>query len=204
MSTTRGEHNRQVARTWSATIETHRDELRHAILDAAGALVAETGLHALTMAGIAEKAGIGRATLYKYFRDVEAILVAWHAREIASHLASISEARRQAEGPRDQLKAVLERYALIAHETHGHGNVELDAFLHRDEQVAVAERRLRFIFRDALSEAADAGVVRDDVPPDELAWFCLNALRAARGAKSRAAVERLVALTLAGLEPRRG
>ena len=49
------------------------------------ALVAQHGLHAVTMSRIAEEAGIGRATLYKYFKDVEAILFAWHDRQVVSN-----------------------------------------------------------------------------------------------------------------------
>ena len=39
------------------------------------------------MSQIAEQTGIGRATLYKYFPDVEAILLAWHERQVTGHLA---------------------------------------------------------------------------------------------------------------------
>ena len=53
---------------WDETIDAHRREVRHAILHATGALVAEHGLLSVTMSQIAEQAGIGRATLYKYFR----------------------------------------------------------------------------------------------------------------------------------------
>ena len=52
--------------------------MREAILDATGELVLSRGLLAVTMSDIAEATGIGRATLYKYFPDVEAILNAWH------------------------------------------------------------------------------------------------------------------------------
>jgi hypothetical protein len=52
-----------------------------------------------------------------------------------------------------------------------------------------------------VAEAAEAGVLRDEVPPDELASYCLHALAAARGLPSKAAVRRLVAVTLAGLRP---
>ncbi len=37
-------------------------------------------------AAIAEEAGIGRATLYKYFSDAEVLLLAWHERQISAHL----------------------------------------------------------------------------------------------------------------------
>jgi AcrR family transcriptional regulator len=59
-------------------VETHRQEVREAILDATGSLVQSRGLLAVTMSDIAEATGIGRATLYKYFPDVETILSAWH------------------------------------------------------------------------------------------------------------------------------
>ncbi|MGH9199575.1 MAG: TetR/AcrR family transcriptional regulator, partial [Acidimicrobiia bacterium] len=65
-------------RLWSDTIQAHRREVREAILDITAKLVGEHGLRSVTMSQIAEDTGIGRATLYKYFPDVEAILSAWH------------------------------------------------------------------------------------------------------------------------------
>ncbi|MGH2817757.1 MAG: TetR/AcrR family transcriptional regulator, partial [Actinomycetota bacterium] len=70
---------------WNETIEDHRREVRGAILDTTLALVAEHGLLSVTMSQIAEETGIGRATLYKYFPDVETILLAWHERQINGH-----------------------------------------------------------------------------------------------------------------------
>ena len=67
-----------------------------------------------------------------------------------------------------QLNAVLEAYARILHESHGHDDADLAAFLHRDEHLASANRRLREMLRELVSEAATAGNVRDDVPPDGL------------------------------------
>jgi len=78
-----------VPKLWNATIETHRAAVRDAILDATLALVAERGLRGVTMAEVAARAGIGRATLYKYFGDAETILRAWHEREIGRHLAEM-------------------------------------------------------------------------------------------------------------------
>ena len=59
------------------------------------------------------------------------------------------------------------------------------------------------MIRELLAEGAEAGDVRDDVAPDELASYCLHALTAARTLPSKAAVRRLVAVTLAGLRPAR-
>lgn len=188
-------------RLWTDTIETHRQTVRDATLDATAALVAKRGLRGVTMSQIAEATGIGRATLYKYFPDVEAILLAWHAREIAGHLQQLVTARDAAGDAATRLRAVLEAYALIAHESRGHHDAELAALLHRDEQVVRAEHRLRGLVRELLVDAANAGHVRDDVAPDELVGYSLHALSAASRLPSRAAVRRLVAVTLTGLRP---
>jgi AcrR family transcriptional regulator len=188
-----------VPKVWNDTIKAHRREVRTAILDTTAALVAERGLRSVTMSRIAEETGIGRATLYKYFSGVETILVAWHERQVAGHLQDLAEVRDQAGDPGERLRAVLEAYALISHERHG---TELAELLHRGEHVARAQQQLTGLIRDLLTDAAQAGDLRDDVAPDELASYCLHALAAASSLPSKAAVHRLVTVTLAGLQPR--
>jgi len=183
---------------WNETIEAHRRAVRDATLDTTAALVAEHGLLSLTMSQIAEETGIGRATLYKYFSDVEAILLAWHERQVTHHLEYLAEVRDQAGGPVERLAAVLEAYALISHQ---HPDTELAAQLHRGEHIARAQRQLRDFIRELVTRAADAGDVRADVAPNELAGYCLHALTAASSLPSKAAVRRLVRVVLAGLHP---
>ncbi|WP_159585526.1 TetR/AcrR family transcriptional regulator [Chelativorans xinjiangense] len=187
---------------WNDTIESHRRAVHEAITDTAATLVAERGLRAVTMSEIAEKAGIGRATLYKYFPDVETILRAWHARRVLGHLERLAEARDRPGSAGERLTAVLEAFAFIVHETHqrqGHHDSELVAFLHRDEKVAQARRQVRDMIAELVKEGAAAGELRTDVPPAELAAYCLQALTAAGGLPSNAAVHRLVVVTLSGL-----
>ncbi|MBA2337312.1 MAG: TetR/AcrR family transcriptional regulator [Acidimicrobiia bacterium] len=188
-------------RLWNETIEAHRREVQAAILGTAAALVNEHGLRSVTMSQIADDTGIGRATLYKYFSSVEAILYAWHEEKITGHLALLAEARDRASDTGGRLETVLEAYALICHESHGHPETELGALLHRGEQVARAQQQLYDMIRALLTEGAEAGDVRNDVTADELATYCLHALTAASSLPSKAAVRRLVAVTLAGLRP---
>jgi AcrR family transcriptional regulator len=185
---------------WNETIEAHRRAVRDAIQEATWALVAEHGLRSVTMSQIAENTGIGRATLYKYFPDVETILLAWHERHVTGHLEHLAELRDQASDARERLEAVLEAYALIQHKKRP--ATELAALLHRDEQVARAQQHLTDIIRDLLTEAAETGDVRGDIAPAELASYCLHALAAASSLPSEAAVRRLVTVTLDGLHPR--
>lgn len=184
---------------WTETIDAHRRQVRDAILDTTAALAGDHGLRAVTMSKIAEGAGIGRATLYKYFPDVEAILAAWHQREIAGHLEHLADVRDRAGGAGEGLRAVLEAFALISHETHGRHDPELAAFLHRDHQVARAQGELRDMIRELLVEGVATGELRDDVPAVELATYCLHALSAARMLPSKTAVRRLVRVTVDAL-----
>lgn len=201
---------------WTDTIETHKREVQAAVLDTAARLVADRGLAAVTMSQIAEAAGIGRATLYKYYPDIEAILVAWHERHVADHIARLVAARDAARGVRARLEVVMATYASISFERarghdhsaqqghiHGHAGTDVDALVHQEAHAGKLHRRLDEIFRDVIVEAARAGVVRRDVPVAELARYCVHALGAARELPSMLAVRRLVDVTLEGIAPRR-
>jgi AcrR family transcriptional regulator len=187
-----------VPKLWSETIEGHRREVRDAILDTTAALAAEHGVLSVTMSRIAEETGVGRATLYKYFPDIEAILLAWHERQVTGHLLQLAEIRSRPGGASGRLEAVLEFYAFIHHE---HKGTEIAALVHRGEHLAPAHHQLRAFVGDLLSEAVQAGVLRQDVAPQELASYCLQAITAAADLPSKASVRRLVRVILAGLRP---
>lgn len=187
---------------WTQTIEAHRREVGDAILDTTVGLVTQHGLRAVTMSQIAEEAGIGRATLYKYFPDVEAILVAWHERHAAQRLEHLARLREQADDPDQALQSVLGALAAHLHERAKQGGgTDLAALVHQDQHVRGVEEQLRRFLRDVIVDAARAGQARHDVPADELATYCIHALAAASSAPSKPALTRLVDLTLAGLRP---
>ncbi|MEV4715048.1 TetR/AcrR family transcriptional regulator [Micromonospora sp. NPDC049374] len=183
-------------RLWNDTIEAHRTAVRHAVLDAAAALVADHGLTGVTMSGIAELTGIGRATLYKYFPDVEAILLAWHERQVTHHLDHLHAIRDNAVGPSERLHAVLAAYARLSRHRQGG---DLAAALHRGDHATEAHARLHALLRELITDAAEAGQVRDDIPADELAAFCQHALSASATVTSDDGLHRLVRLTLTAL-----
>jgi AcrR family transcriptional regulator len=185
-----------VPKLWSETVGAHRREVSDAILQTTMALVAEHGLLSVTMSQVAEATGIGRATLYKYFPDVEAILVAWHERQISAHLEQLAGIAGRAGGAGERLEAVLTTYALLSQEIHG---TDLSGLLHRGDHVAHAHRHLHDLVRRLLTEAAETGDIRSDVSADELASYCIHALSAARSLRSKAATRRLVTVVLAGL-----
>lgn len=191
-------------RLWTDTLDEHRRAVRDATLDTAAALVAEHGLAAVTMSALAERTGIGRATLYKYFPDVTAVLTAWHERQLRAHLDDLRAATAAA-SPAARLPTALERYATLQRAAHGHGAPDLAALLHRSDHVAAARAELHGYLRDLIAASAAAGHTRTDVSAAELATFCLHALTAAGALPTAAATRRLVTVTLAALsrdEPR--
>jgi AcrR family transcriptional regulator len=175
-----------VPKLWNATIATHRETVRDAVLDATAAVVGERGLTGVTMAEVAQRAGVGRATLYKYFADVDALLAGWHQRQVDDHVRQLHDVWERTR----RIDDVLEAYAFIQHQ---HPSPALAASLHRSQHVDQAREHLIAFIAERL------GDVRDDVPPRELATYCVHALNAAGAAPSKAAVRRLVAVTLAGL-----
>jgi AcrR family transcriptional regulator len=187
----------RVPKLWNKTIKEHREAVKDAVVDAVAAVVDEDGLVAVTMAGVAERSGIGRATLYKYFADVEALLLAWHERVVHQHLDAII-AIRTGDGPAaEKLEAVLFSFAERA---RGHPD-HLAAALHRSHHVHHARAHLTAVVADLIGEGVAEGAVRADVAADELAVFVVHALAAAPALPSKAAVKRLVEVTLSALRP---
>jgi AcrR family transcriptional regulator len=188
-----------VPRLWADSVELHREQVRALVYAAIEELVATRGLLAINMSRLAEATGIGRATLYKYFGDIEEVLAAWHHHHVAGHLAELQDLANRPGEPSARLRAVLGGYGRICQHGRQHGADALVAALHHGDRMASHQRRLQELFATLLSEAAAAGAVRRDVPPDELANYCLHALSAAADAGSNAATSRLISVVLAGL-----
>lgn len=170
-------------------------------MDTTAGLVAQHGLRSVTMSRVAQEVGIGRATLYKYFSDLESILLAWHERQIASHLAELAELQDSADTASHRLAAVLARYARLSRSSAGHRGSDLAARLHDSEDVVRAAGRLHGMVAELIEAGARDGELRSDVPAAELATYCLHALVAADELDSDDAVGRLVGVVLTGLHP---
>lgn len=187
---------------WNETIEAHRHAVRQAILEAAWALVSEQGLASVTMTQIAERVGIGRATLYGYFPDVQAILLAWHEQQVAQHIAQLSELPDRPGRAGERLDTALETYAMLRHRQQHHCP-DLVASLHGGKHVADAQQQVINLIQGLIEEAVISRHVRDDILPGELAAYCAHTLAAAGSLPSQAAVRRLLTLVRSALRPQR-
>lgn len=159
------------------------------------------GLRGVTMSRIAAEAGIGRATLYKYFPDVQSILTAWHQEQVSRHLAVLQSTKSGRGTAHQRLRKVLETFAFMTrHAAEQSGVTDLVlASLHSPDELSEPEAQLRELLKELIDEGVVEGDLRDDVPSDELALYCLNVAVSARHASSQAAVDRLITVTMAGL-----
>jgi len=193
MSQDRDTYAEQVPNLWEDTIDAHRRSVVEAIVDTLAELVADDGAASVTMAKLARRTGLGRATLYRYFPDIGSVFAVLHERQLGAQLEQLSALRDQGVDPGERLEAVLEAYALM---TFDRSTVEVPAAGRGADGDPV-----RDLVRELLVENAAAGAVREDVTPDELALFCVHALAGARDLPSTAAVSRLVTVTMTGLLP---
>ena len=190
-----------MASRWDSTVTGHRLALRDAVLDVTAELIEEKGLRGLAMSQIAERVGIGRATLYRHFPDVDSIVQAWHERQVSSHLDRLVRAQHPGHDPAERLRLALETFAASVFRARKHLGVEQAVMLHRSEHTVHARQHLRELIENLLVEGAEADLVRHDTPPAELASFCLHSLAAAADLETEEAVDRLVELTIAALRP---
>lgn len=124
-----------------AVHDEQKGERRQAILDTAWPLFQTTSYEAVTMAGVAEAAGLAKGTVFLYFKTKEALFLALLEQQLASWFAAVDAGllamRDQSSIPRvaallcDQLEARpgLTRLLAILH-TLLERNISLEEALH--------------------------------------------------------------------------
>lgn len=160
------------------------------------ALATTEGMLSVSMSNVADRAGIGRKTLYKYFPDLDSILTAWHERQIAGHLVRLQEISDGIVDPRQRLNEILRAHALMAYQHHA---TDPSPQIMSAPHVTRAQEQLRAFLTTCIEEAAADNTIRQDMKAAEIADYLLHALSAAAIQPSKAAVERLVELTMDAL-----
>src|SRR5262249_38898845 len=96
-----------------ARVRTRTEEQADKILDAAGALFGRLRFHEERMEDIAADAGVGKGTLYRYFKDKEELYLALLKRSSERFARRVHAAAAAVQGARKRLEAVLA--AVLAH-----------------------------------------------------------------------------------------
>ena len=138
-------------------------ELDRRILRAALELMADGGYEALTVEGVAARAGVGKATVYRRWAGKPELVV--------DAVASLNDPPEATRGlsVRDELVVLLEAVrrksrSTLAGKVFPHllsASVDHPELLERYQERVIDPRRQRFL--DVLARAADEGLLREDL-----------------------------------------
>jgi AcrR family transcriptional regulator len=159
---------------WVEATQTYKDRQRHAITATALDLLTEHGGTGLSMSTLAEAAGISRPTLYRYYPDLDAVLVGI-AQMVADHDDAFAARVRAEPDPTRQLHTALEAVANVAAHTRLPG-AALEAALPpagRD-LLRAHQERVRGLLADILRRGVRDGEFAADVDPDADAGLILG------------------------------
>ena len=161
------------AGSWGADLPLNEEQARERLLAAAEACYAERGPTRTTMSDIATKAGVNRSTVYYYFPNKDAVLVAAFVRALAGVLASTDHCWHTDDPFLDRLVAAcLAGNAAARNSPTARlliANDEVAHTYHAAETSELWRAQLAEALGHRIAEAAAAGEVRDDLPPETLA-----------------------------------
>lgn len=150
---------------------------RRAILDAARALVAETGYPRLTIEAVAARAGVGKQTIYRWWPSKGAVVVEAMTRQASA----LVPARDTGSVAADLIAFLTDSFAGLSDESGTlHALRELAAAAQHDEHVAralagfTAERRAAL--RALLARGRDRGQLSADADLDMLVEMAYGVL----------------------------
>lgn len=164
---------------WQQTRLDHRARQAQGIAGAALSLILEHGAPALTMAALADAAGVSRQTLYRYFPDIDAVLVGM-AELVASHDDLFEAQVREEPDPTAQLDVLVATSA----QAHGHGALPattLRASLPPPARAVLDDhaRRVERLAQEVLQAGVRSGAFRPDLEPSVDAPLVLGLAAAA-------------------------
>jgi AcrR family transcriptional regulator len=186
-------------RIQAATVKEHRAAQRQHLLEAAREILAESGQACLTFGELAERAGLGRSSIYDYFSTRDELLVALMDEAFDAWYEQLARALSRVTAAEDKVEAfLLVHLRMVKRGGHGmqalFGQMELSA----DAQRHVGERHRQIL---GLLEPAMVELAPGDV---ELGFELLRGVlksamdRVTAGKSPRGVAHRVAAFLVAG------
>jgi AcrR family transcriptional regulator len=144
---------------------------RDAILVAAQSVFGERGLDA-GVDEIARRAGVGMGTLYRRFPHKDDLIAAIFEQRLAE-LAAVAEAALHDPKPWDGLVRVLAAVGELQAANRGFKDI-LAHTLRREGALTPVRLRVRRLNAELVERAQQAGVLRDDITPEDITVFLLS------------------------------
>jgi len=168
-----------VPRIDADSVKEHNALLQQRVFDAFATLMAERSFDAVTMAALAERAGLGRTSIYHHFADREAVLVAFASHETAAYVDQLRTALESAADPVAELRTYVRHQLDAGEQFHMGLGRAVAAHLSEQARLEIREHVLAVedVLRGILGRGAEAGLlVVDDVDATiALVHSCLGA-----------------------------
>lgn len=155
----------------------HRQATRDAIFAAFSKLVYERGYDAVSLADVAAAAGMSRTTMYNYFGDKDALVVAFTEAEVTGFTETLTAGLAAAETPVERLRVYVRSQLQYISRNHLPPGRSLQMLLSPDayqrllHHVHSMEDTLRSILADG---AADGSFLADVDTALPLVAACIN------------------------------
>lgn len=153
-----------MAESWQQARLAHRDHQAASIAASALSLITQHGAPALSMSAIAKAADVSRQTLYRYYPDVDAVLVGI-AELVASHDEDFEQFVAQEQNPRSQLDLIARTVAGRGHSEHAAAALVAVLPPEGRDILAQHEARAARLLSEVLRRGVDEGSFRTDVDP---------------------------------------
>lgn len=155
-------YNPAMPRIIESTIAEHRYRINSALLDAWGALMSERGYADITLTLVAEHAGVARNTVYGYYADKEALLLAYLDREVARFMERATAAMQGKQSAADRLRALIDLQTGYFAATAA-SRQDLAGILnpHSFSQMSAAFTPVLHLITRVLQDGRDEGIFRE-------------------------------------------
>ncbi len=172
---------------------------REKILAAAVRVFTEEGLDA-HLERIAKEAGVGTGTLYRNFPTREALVEAAYRNEVA-RLCDAVPALLAELPPREALRAWMYRFIDYATAKLGMADALRAVVATGANPYADSRDLIQAALRTLMEAGAAAGAIRSDIRPTDLFAALAGIALTSAAPEQRGQAERLIAITLRGLDP---
>lgn len=123
------------------SLHEHRQMTRQKLFTALSTLMAERGFDTITLADIAEAAGVGRTAVYNHFHDKEALLLGFITHETEQYAHTLERALDGIDHPVEQLRTYIRQQAQLTRVFHLAPGPDLRTVLSRATQAACGSMR---------------------------------------------------------------
>lgn len=144
----------------------HRQQTRLRLFTALSTLMADRGFDAITLAEIAQKAGIGRTAVYNHFPDKESLLVGFINHETSEYVATLESDLADVADPVEQLRTYVRAQMRLKRVFHLAPGPDLRTVLSRGTQRQLREHVV--VIEAILRRIIEAGIESGVLPPQDL------------------------------------